>query len=123
MSDTPAAWTPDELGRRAAVETGGTVVASQRGRRDARLIAWAKRTGRFALVDRGTPWGNPHVLPRRHTPEQRLEVIRQYREHLLGRPDLLARLPELRGKVLVCWCHPLPCHGDVLLELLGDVGR
>jgi hypothetical protein len=32
-------------------------------------------------------------------------------------PDLLARLPELRGKVLGCWCHPEQCHGDTLAEL------
>lgn len=31
---------------------------------------------------------------------------------------ILARLPELRGKNLACWC-PIgaPCHADVLLEL------
>jgi hypothetical protein len=26
-------------------------------------------------------------------------------------------LHELRGKDLVCWCAPKPCHGDVLLRL------
>jgi Domain of unknown function (DUF4326) len=29
----------------------------------------------------------------------------------------MTALPELRGKTLVCWCAPLPCHGDVLVEL------
>ena len=35
----------------------------------------------------------------------------------IGKP-VLARLPELRGKNLACWC-PLdqPCHADVLLDL------
>lgn len=42
-------------------------------------------------------------------------------EGLAGYPlraKLIARLPELRGKNLACWC-PLdqPCHADVLLEL------
>ena len=34
------------------------------------------------------------------------------------RAAILARLPELRGKNLCCWC-PIgePCHADVLLEL------
>lgn len=34
------------------------------------------------------------------------------------RSELLARLPELQGKQLACWC-PLdkPCHADVLAEL------
>jgi len=30
---------------------------------------------------------------------------------------LLQDLGELKGKDLVCWCSPLPCHGDILLEL------
>jgi hypothetical protein len=31
-------------------------------------------------------------------------------------PDLMARLPELKGKVLGCWCAPEACHGDILSE-------
>jgi hypothetical protein len=27
-------------------------------------------------------------------------------------------LHELRGRDLICWCAPLPCHGDVLLRLV-----
>lgn len=27
------------------------------------------------------------------------------------------RCDELRGRDLVCWCAPLSCHGDVLVEL------
>jgi len=26
-------------------------------------------------------------------------------------------LDELRGRDVVCWCAPLPCHADILLEL------
>jgi len=44
-------------------------------------------------------------------------VIVKYRDHLLSRPELIAALPELRGKDLACWCAPEPCHGEVLLEL------
>lgn len=45
-------------------------------------------------------------------------MVRHYREYLEGRADLLARLPELEGRALGCWCAPQPCHGDVLLEYL-----
>ncbi|MGA9841048.1 MAG: DUF4326 domain-containing protein [Nitrososphaeraceae archaeon] len=31
--------------------------------------------------------------------------------------ELMNQLPELKGKVLGCWCAPLPCHGDTLAEL------
>jgi Domain of unknown function (DUF4326) len=44
-------------------------------------------------------------------------VIAKYRQWLCDQPDLLAQLPELRGRDLVCWCAPEACHGDVLLEL------
>lgn len=35
-----------------------------------------------------------------------------------ARATILARLPELRGKNLACFCKPgTPCHADVLMEL------
>ena len=38
----------------------------------------------------------------------------QYRH----RDQIVARLPDLRGKNLACYCGPdRPCHADVLLEL------
>lgn len=48
----------------------------------------------------------------------RAEVIEKYRSWLLGRQELVGRLHELRGRRLACWCSPLPCHGDVLVELV-----
>ena len=49
------------------------------------------------------------------------EVIAMYERWLRDeRPDLMAALPELRGKDLVCWCAPLACHGDVILRLAGE---
>ncbi len=65
-------------------------------------------------IDRATDWGNPFVIGRDGT---RDECIEKYRTYLQGRPDLLARIPTLRGQRLGCWCAPLPCHGDVLVEL------
>jgi Domain of unknown function (DUF4326) len=50
------------------------------------------------------------------------QVIAQYREYLAGRLDLLALLPELRGKRLGCWCKPLACHADVIAELADQIG-
>jgi hypothetical protein len=71
---------------------------------------------------RGLPesvWHNPYREGRDGT---RAEVIAKFRAYLMGRPDLLARLPELRGKVLGCYCRPRhACHGDVLAEL-ADAG-
>jgi hypothetical protein len=42
-----------------------------------------------------------------------------HRPELRGK--LLARLPELRGKGLACWCKiGDPCHADTLLELANQ---
>lgn len=69
-------------------------------------------------IDRRSKWGNPFVIGRDGTRE---EVIARYEQYLYrDRPDLLAALPELRGLRLACWCTPQPCHGDVLIRLLGE---
>ena len=36
---------------------------------------------------------------------------------LAQQPQLLRALDELRGRDLVCFCAPCPCHGDLLLRL------
>ena len=63
-------------------------------------------------------WANPFQINAGCTREQSIERFTQY---LLGSPKLLARLSELRGKRLGCWCKPLACHGDVL-ACLADGG-
>jgi hypothetical protein len=65
----------------------------------------------------GSPFQNPFHIGK---DGDRETVISKYREHILMRTDLLEQLPSLRGKVLACWCKPDECHGDVLIELLGD---
>ncbi|WP_348627810.1 DUF4326 domain-containing protein [Rhizobium sp. L43] len=48
-------------------------------------------------------------------------------DHKVPRLDRAAtgtdgRAREVSGKNLVCFCAPLPCHGDVLLDLVGRYG-
>jgi hypothetical protein len=62
---------------------------------------------------RASPLANPFRIG---CDGDRGEVIAKYRDYLLGHPDLLALLPDLRGKRLGCWCKPLPCHADVIAE-------
>lgn len=65
-------------------------------------------------ISRTGKWGNPFVIGRDGC---RATVIAKYREWISRQPKLLADLHELRGKVLGCFCAPLSCHGDVLVEL------
>lgn len=67
-------------------------------------------------IGRPSKWGNPFIIGKDGTRE---EVIQKYKEWVLSKPDLLSSLSELKGKVLGCWCSPLACHGDVLIELMA----
>jgi hypothetical protein len=64
-------------------------------------------------VGRPSKWGNPFIVGKDGT---RDEVIGKYRQWLSNNPYLLGCLHELHGRDLVCFCKPLSCHGDVLLE-------
>lgn len=51
------------------------------------------------------------------------EAMLSMRARLRGHPLEVARM-ELAGQDLVCWCGlDIPCHGDVLLDLVADAGR
>lgn len=63
-------------------------------------------------------WGNPFVIGEDGTREQ---VIELYKNWILTQSFLLKSLPELRNKILGCWCDKKSCHGDVLIELLNDL--
>lgn len=60
-------------------------------------------------VGRGSPWGNPFLIGQDGT---RADVIRKFECETLLSLDL----SPLRGKDLVCYCAPLPCHADVLMR-------
>lgn len=68
------------------------------------------------FIGRPTKWGNPFELGR---DGGRVEVIRCYRQWMLAPEQrwLRVELLGLRDLVLGCYCKPLACHGDVLVEL------
>lgn len=69
-------------------------------------------------IGRGSKWGNPFKIG----PDgSRYDVIMKYKEWIKQQPDLMAALPELKGKVLGCWCVPKACHGSVLAELANAI--
>ncbi|HZR02825.1 MAG TPA: DUF4326 domain-containing protein, partial [Burkholderiales bacterium] len=83
-------------------------IYSMRGGQDS-YPCWAVR------IDRRTKWGNPFKVGRDGSREA---VIAKYEAWLLARPKMVEAVKsELRGKDLLCWCAPLPCHGDVLLRI------
>lgn len=80
-----------------------------------------------AVVRRGSVLGNPYK-PAAHTAPHHLKACHAYKAWLWGqingglattgvrmelqRLKVLSLRPE--GVTLICWCSPLPCHGDVI---------
>jgi hypothetical protein len=77
-----------------------------------------ERTPGAVYVGRPTRWGNPFVVGSRYTQQQAVDA---YRAWVVTQPELLAAAKaELAGHDLICWCHPLPCHADVLVEIANE---
>ena len=82
------------------------------------LVVHCKRAAFDVYIGRPSKWGNPFKIG----PDgDRAAVIKQYRNWLMEHPEVVREVKaELRGKVLGCWCAPLPCHGDVLAEVANS---
>ncbi len=81
------------------------------------MIVHIKRAPYDIYIGRPSKWGNPFIIGKDGTRE---EVIIKYKEWIVKQPELIAALPELKGKILGCWCKPAACHGDILLELIEE---
>ena len=81
-------------------------------------VVHCKKEPYDTYIGRPSKWGNPFIVGKDGTRE---EVIQKYREWLLSQDELLASLPELKGRRLGCWCAPKACHGDVLQELVNEL--
>ena len=71
-------------------------------------------------VDRTTAWGNPFGIGKHGTRE---ECIGWYEEwmHLPAQKLLRQRMrDQLKGKHLLCWCDPLPCHAKVIRDIANQ---
>jgi len=69
-------------------------------------------------IGRGSAFGNPFQIPR---DGDREEVIEKFRLWIQTQPKLIERVKrELKGRDLVCYCAPLPCHADLLLAIAND---
>lgn len=70
------------------------------------------------FIGRPSEWGNPFEIGK---DGNRQQVIKKYEEWIKKQPNLMNNLYELRGKKLGCFCHPLACHGDILVKLIEGV--
>ena len=69
-------------------------------------------------IGRPSPWGNPFVMGK---DGNRDECLAKFKEWIKTQPELIERIKkELKGKDLVCFCAPKPCHGNILLEITNS---
>ena len=120
-------WSQSQMDRRRKIEKGGVALANMSKGDDGlpvdnALLCWAEAEGLDVKITRGTDWGNPFVIGE---DGDRETVISKYRKYLDMKDGLLHRLKsgELSGKLLVCWCCPDGCHGDVLIEKTKEANK
>lgn len=88
-----------------------------------RVVHVRDRVPGAVFIGRPGPFGNPFIIGKHGT---RKEVIDLYRQMINRYTDSASELREkvkreLKGKDLACFCAPLPCHGDVLLEIANGM--
>jgi hypothetical protein len=69
-------------------------------------------------VGRPTLFGNPFMIG----PDgDRDTCIEKFRQLVDSSPVMRVSIKaELKGKDLVCWCAPKPCHADILLKVANS---
>lgn len=76
--------------------------------------------------EKDSSWSNPFKV-KKGVEGSREEAIRMYRDMILDRiaSGQVSRkdFEQLQGKNLGCWCHPEPCHGDVLLDITQNLDK
>lgn len=78
-------------------------------------------------IGRGSIWGNPFTskplesTKAKHQASSKEEAIRMFKRMLVDRKDLVKEIPNLKGKVLACYCKPHACHGDVLSAIAENL--
>ncbi len=75
----------------------------------------------------GSPFANPFRIGRdtQGVEWSREDVIQLYDSWIRNvESELYLRAQqELQDKILVCWCKPLACHGDMLARIANEASR
>lgn len=108
----PVGGTYSTLQYAIEIDRPHTIINPNRWRLKTKVVNIKKQEAYDVYIGRGSKWGNPFANG------TRIENIKKYREYINNNSDLLNDLNELKDKRLGCFCAPLPCHGDILIELM-----
>jgi hypothetical protein len=78
-----------------------------------------KNGDKGVYVGRPSPLGNPFILKKE---SDRSHILEQYRKYLWEKiqardETILQALSSLKDDdTLICWCHPKPCHAEIIIR-------
>ena len=82
-------------------------------------VVHCKRTPYTHYIGRPGPFGNPFSIGPGMT---RLQALSHFESHARSSARFMQAIYDLpTDAVLGCWCHPLPCHGDVIVKLWREM--
>jgi len=82
-------------------------------------IVHCKKEKYNVYIGRPSIFGNPFSIDKDGTREEVIEKYRIYFNRKLKEDNnFWRRVWECKGKILGCWCKPLACHGDIIVEYL-----
>lgn len=83
-------------------------------------IPWRHRQ-EFQYIGRGSMFGNPFKLAPGAARGSTLAKFHKYfHERLAEDKHFRKAVHALYGKILVCFCKPQPCHGDIIAKYLEE---
>jgi hypothetical protein len=98
-----------------ALKRGETVVVNQKV--DLAAIKYAETNDKYVRCDRFSDFGNPFEMDKDGNRDEVCDNYEQY--YLPFKPSIHKQLMNLKGKALGCWCAPLRCHCDTLIQLIN----
>ena len=84
----------------------------------------------FVYIGRGSIFGNPYKVNAycnlcgkiHSTGGSTLKCYTEYfNDKLLSDPNFKQAVLKLKGKTLVCFCKPKPCHGDIIAAYVNNL--
>lgn len=83
-----------------------------------------KNDPRYVYIARPSIFGNPYHLPKESA---RGSTLRKYETYLKDKitkdVEFAKAVKDLHGKILVCFCAPLPCHGEILARYAAYLNK
>ncbi len=75
-------------------------------------------------IGRPSDFGNPFSIGLHGNRQQVIEQFKEYFYEKISNNERFKNLIlNLKGKTLGCYCSPLPCHGDIIIEWINNHGQ